>query len=165
VAFAQFNHNEFYQLKYIYFGLISFDQPENRECNGGTPGFIPDEYLQRNVSNEKFDVYSLGMTFLDLELNERGYEGFSCVDRVLHRRKKAGGYELNQEDLQKLNQLELVKRMKQIMIDENYRLLFLDMLEEIFSSIKQKVNLNKKTLNYSLINCLDYFEQSVHNFC
>ena len=71
VSSARFNHNQFYQLKYIDFGLISFDQPENRECNGGTPGFIPDEYLQRNVSNEKFDVYLSGMTFLDLELNKK----------------------------------------------------------------------------------------------
>ena len=71
---------------------------------------------------------------------------------------------MTQQGLQKLNQLELVKRMKQIMIDENYRPLFLDKLEEIFSSLKQKINLDKNTGDYSEMNPLDYLEQSVHNF-
>lgn len=161
---ARLSSKEFYTLKYIDFGLISFEERNERECEGGTPGFIPNEYLQEEVSNEKFDVYSLGMSFLNLELAERGYSGFSFVDAILYKRKKAGGFELTEEDITNLNKIRIVKKMKEIMVDEKYKTIFLKRLENIYSNIKIKVESGSKPENYLEIDPLAYIDRNVNSF-
>jgi serine/threonine protein kinase len=58
---------KFYQIKIIDFGMAAIGKPTSRKCGGGTPGFIPAEYI-KNQNSSKFDVFSVAMTMLDFEL-------------------------------------------------------------------------------------------------
>lgn len=58
---------KFYQIKLIDFGLVASGARSDRECEGGTPGFIPPEFFNGS-SHENFDVFSIAMLMLDNEL-------------------------------------------------------------------------------------------------
>lgn len=149
---ARFNEDQYFQLKYIDFGMIAPGNRNERQCPGGTSGFIPDEYLQKNVSHQKFDVYSLGMSFLDMELASLGYEQFSQIDSILFKNKKKKLAQLTQEEINELEDFNLVSRMKEIMIDSQYQSIFFDKLKQIDPSINlakenKNINYNSNNLN------------------
>ena len=67
---------KFYQVKIIDFGLVAKGEPKKRRCIGGTPGLLPDEFFTRET-HANFDVYSVAVLLLDMEMAVLGYDYFS----------------------------------------------------------------------------------------
>lgn len=120
---VQLMPGDYYQIKYIDFGLVAEGELSKRECMGGTNGYKPDEYFN-GETNLKFDIYSLGMTLLDLELSIRGQGFFSDIDSYIFKTKKAKQSTFSEEIIQKLENKGLVKRMKQLMEHPKYKVPF-----------------------------------------
>jgi serine/threonine protein kinase len=71
---------EMYQVKIIDFGLSEFGSLDERVCDGGTPDFLPMEFLISRKSDPTFDLFALAMMFLDMELSELGFGAFSAFN-------------------------------------------------------------------------------------
>ena len=69
-------------VKFIDFGI---SQPiSDPTCSGGTPGFIAPEYFYKK-SHVKFDVFSLGVILLDMELYNLSRPNFSGIlSKIFH---------------------------------------------------------------------------------
>lgn len=159
------NQNEYYQIKYIDFGMIAPGKIHERECKGGTPGYIPDEYFENGTSNSKFDVYSLGMTFLEMELADCGYEGFNRIDAILFQRKKEDkGDTLTEKNKNDLYKIDLVNRMVEIIEGEEYREVFLNILEEIYPQLKEQFEFSNEGQNYLDMIPKNFLETNVYVF-
>jgi serine/threonine protein kinase len=159
---VRLDSNSYFQVKYIDFGLLTSGEVQNRECQGGTNGFKPDEYLSSNILNDKFDVYSLGMTFLSLELSNLGYIGFDRIDSILHKRKKVKERKLTEDDIEKLDSLDLVERMKTLMTSDDYRQKFLEKLEIVYPSLKESLESN--SINYYDLDPLEVLNKDVFGY-
>lgn len=118
----------FYQLKYIDFGMVAGGELSERECMGGTNGYKPDEYFN-GESNEKFDVYSLGMTLLNFELAINNLGFFSSVDKYIYETKNKNQFVFSEEQVEKLRNNSLVKRMISLMENPSYKELFMSRLQ------------------------------------
>lgn len=148
------------QLKFIDFKSVAIaDEREDRVCVGGTSGFIPDEYLLKNKSHDKIDVFSLGMSFLSVELASLGYEGLYVIDSVFFGCKREYRRKLKEDEKSHLDSLLLVQRMKQIIGSNDYRIQFLNELEVIFPEFKEAVE--DKDCHYLSIKPLKYLESSI----
>ena len=152
---ARLMPNEYYQLKYIDFGLVAGGEFDQRECMGGTDGFKGDEYLSKNTSNENFDVYSLGMTFLNMELAIQNYSFFSSIDSKIYKLKK-NKKKISNTEVEYFEKSSLVKRMKALMEDPKYKSTFLKVLKNyspLFTTAMQKLYSDQ---DYTTISTHDY---------
>lgn len=100
--------NKYYQLKLIDFGISVKGKPQKRECFGGTPGYAPLEIFEKNVSNGKFDLFSVAVIIADFELLDQKFFGFNpfltfgfrYIQKV--NKQEAQNYEMNEEDLTRI---------------------------------------------------------------
>jgi serine/threonine protein kinase len=168
---ARIGNDNYFQLKITDFGLLaSGKDPENWRCINGTPGFIPDEFLEHDGIFYTFDVYGLGMSFLGLELNMAGYEGFHHIDAILFMRKQGDRrkkekknnlfQQLTQEDVNNLNDINLVVRMKQLIKSPVYKTSLLNELEKSFPEMKENME-RKSPGKYDTIDLIKYLEINV----
>lgn len=128
--------NEHFQLKFVDFGMIAIGDKGTRRCSGGNFGFLPNEFIIKNSPTEKLDVYSLGMSFLDLELAQRGLSEFSKIDQILYKTTKNNQLEIDSSDVTKLNNFNLVIEMKKLIAKINYRNNILEILEQKYPDYK-----------------------------
>ena len=74
---------QFYQVKIIDFGVVVKGNPGERRCPGGSPGFLADEYFTID-SHALFDVFSMAVTMIDMEMALLGFEKFSDFLKPYH---------------------------------------------------------------------------------
>lgn len=164
VSPARLSLREHFQLKFVEFGLISAGAKGQRECMVGTAGFLPDEFFHENSTDEKLDVYSLGMSFLDLELAERGLGSFSQVDSFLYEKKKKNELQLSSSEIWNLNNFKLFNEMKKLMVDKKLKPIFLQRLAKNFPAFKEKIDNDENSGRYEDLNPLLYLKTDVHTF-
>lgn len=172
IPIARFSKDEHYLLNFIDFGLISIGDKGQRECFGGTPGFMADEVIEddsldeRDSFDEKEDIYSLGMSFLDFELAERGLSEFSKVDWILKKKMRNNDPSITFEesDIKQLNKKSLVKRMKKLMTNDKYRPIFLETLETMYPAFKLMIDNNEDFGNYKDLDPTLFLENDVKTF-
>ena len=164
-AVISLTDTQFVQLKYIDFGMVSFGEENERFCEGGTPGFVPDEFLmKKKVTHEKFDVYSLGMSFLDLELAIEKLHGLSFVDKLLFNIKKRGKKKLEKAHLQLLNKHDLIQTLKSTIFTTKYREMFLTRMRETFPEFESYAQQIFGVRDYMRMDPLKYLETDVYTF-
>lgn len=162
---VRFIDNAYYNLNFIDFGLVAIaDEKSKRECQGGTPGFIPKEYFTNGKTHEKFDVYSLGMAFLDLELNTLGFEDFSQIDSLFFLTHQSGSRTFSELNLNKLSGLGLVLKMKKVMVSKNYKSTFLTLLAQDYPYLKMTIESGQTPQEYMKINPLEFLDQDIYTF-
>ena len=59
---------EYYQIKYIDFGLSKLVDEGNSRCVGGTPGYIAWEFKEKSIKHDKIDLFALAITLIDNEM-------------------------------------------------------------------------------------------------
>lgn len=72
--------NHSYIIKFIDFGLSR--KVNQEKCEGGTPGYVPHEYFTGR-SHKNFDVFSLGVILVDLELTYLGFPFLSNMLKIM----------------------------------------------------------------------------------
>nr|CAB3446902.1 unnamed protein product [Digitaria exilis] len=64
-------------IKGIYFGLSRFFADERSRITGshiGTHGYLPPEYIERNIISDKFDIFSLGVVIIKIVTGPKDYK-------------------------------------------------------------------------------------------
>jgi serine/threonine protein kinase len=148
----------YYQLKYIDFGLIAQGKEGERKCHGGTPGYIPKELDVTGFDHEKFDVFSLGMTFLFAELAIMELEGFDRIQTVVNDvidEKDEEGYKFTKEQKEKITNLDLYNEIDGVAFREEKKEL-LNTLKEIYPKLEQIASEREPGVEYMDIDPEDY---------
>ncbi|CAD8191843.1 unnamed protein product [Paramecium pentaurelia] len=132
--------NDITSLKIIDFGLAIYQQPLQKLCVCGTPGYIAPEILKSNNDTDYFtqkcDIFSAGVIFYKL-----------LTKKTLFRAE---------------NTLEIMEKNKQCQI--NFQEFEFKLQKETLSLLKAMLNPNPKT-RYSAQQCLDhpYFNCKLEN--
>ena len=162
IPVARTRQDEAFQLKFVGFGQVAVGEKGQRSCINGTPGFTPDEHLQTMTYNEKFDVYSLGMAFLDLELAKRGFKPFSEVDSIIYKRKQHKKKQFKGLDTKILSKKNIVQKMKTLMRDGTFRPYIMKKFQKVYKTSKGRTFKNNPQLEESMAD--DHLEDDLYVF-
>ena len=125
-----------YQSFIIDFGLIV---PKGERCEGGTPGFLAQEFFT-NVSHNNFDGFGVAMMMIDIELAAQGLENISDVLAVSQTMKYNKKTSFKSSDKQNLNRMVLMKKIKFLLdsgnLIENNREEIVKLIPNIVSDLK-----------------------------
>jgi hypothetical protein len=146
--------NVTYQLKIIDLGL-SVDS-KNQKCEGGTPGYVPHEFFSLK-SHNKFDVFSIAVVLLDMELAHLGYPNFSNISRKIFYGKSNPTYKktlLHKDLLNNKLYTELINLLQEEEIMEN--IITEVSQESIYGKYKNRKNINFNLLLTADIHILEF---------
>lgn len=112
---------EFYHVLLTDFNNVAFkrNKVKNR-CTGGTPGFIPNEFFNKQAHTDNYDVYSLGMTLIDYELSSINMNGLSELLQESQKQRTLGKMLLDHEQRQRIEKNPLFKVLLEIMNDPSH---------------------------------------------
>lgn len=129
----------YYLVKYIDFGLGELhSQKSLARCNGGTPGYAATDRLI-TFEHDKLDIYSVGITLLDLELSTYQLSLISDVFAILYVCAKEKKTIFPKKYKTKLENMKLIIEFKKYM-DSNQEqfLLYLDLVYPDFRNYFSK---------------------------
>jgi serine/threonine protein kinase len=156
----------YYQLKYIDFGFTSDGSKKKRKCRGGTAGYLPKEYYDKDLDSQKFDVFSLGITLLDAELINMNLQGFNSFQDILDavieeydekydEDDEEAEYEFSKEQQEEIKNYNLYEEIKEVVFQEEKEKL-LKNLETIYPDIVDIASDQDPELEYLEINPEEY---------
>ena len=101
---------EYYQIFYIDFGL-SQNAGDVVDCPGGTIGYLPREYFDKNVSDDQSDIFSLGMTLINSEFTAINEEWLSNTLETSQKIREKGQDKFDDDDKENLKFMDFIKWM------------------------------------------------------
>ena len=137
IPIIELEPGKFYQLKLIDFSLAKSGTKTERICTSGKPGFTPPEMLINNATHERFDVYSLGMALLDIQMAVFGLGNFSATDYVFYKHREEKTTEFLPKIIESIEESFIVKKMSLVM--ENYKSYFLAYLIKQVPSVEADI--------------------------
>jgi serine/threonine protein kinase len=142
--------NEFYLLKLIDFGLVAHGNVLTRKCISGTAAYKPPEHNDDDVkvSSEKFDVFSLAVTMLDMENTNNSIDLFNMINGIWIRSRDSGR-KLTLDYKNLIQDHDSYKFLLEILKDEILKSLLNEKIHEYFAEVDEVVQ----------ISCLVSFEE------